>query len=204
MSSWRSIGSPEPRVAQVPASDPFEAVPSEARAEVKDSVDLIVKLYKERRWDKIYDLMDEPPMPRDKYLQDSVQHRSEKNADWVVNGCALVSVNARRDKWESFIDIKLNKPNKKVSFLIALKKRGGPMSCLRSPSARDTENINLRGAGGPEHRLRISGSPRSNEGSSRTLANQTDTEGAPGSSFEPGSWVCLPSSLESPQTIHPP
>ena len=28
-------------------------------------------------------------------------------------------------------------------------------------------------------------------GSSRTLANQTDTEGAPGSSFEPGSWVAL-------------
>src|SRR5436309_6250133 len=46
-------------------------------------------------------------------------------------------------------------------------------------------------ARGPEDEPRIFQTPSIEHGSFRPLANQNNTEGAPGSSFEPGSWGCL-------------
>src|SRR5437879_4533785 len=46
-------------------------------------------------------------------------------------------------------------------------------------------------ARGPEDEPRIFQTPSIERGSFRALTNQNNTEGAPGSSFEPGSWGCL-------------
>src|SRR5882762_476819 len=147
-SSGQGTNTPESKMVQVTTNDPFEAVPPDTRAAVKTSVDLIVKLEKERQWGKIYDLarQDQPPMAREKFILDAshewtliefvptgAQQRFGKDADWIVNGCALVDVHGRKESWEIFIKIKLTDPNKRVLLLLPLKKRGGIMRCLQPP-----------------------------------------------------------------------
>jgi hypothetical protein len=144
LSPGQAPNTPEPKAAQaVSAKDPFETVPPNARADVKASVDLIVRLHKERQWDKVYDLLAEKTMSRSEYVREGspwtlieffptgVHQVWEKNTDWVVNGCALVDTSGRKERWESFILINLKDSNKRVRLLIALKKRGGPMPCLQ-------------------------------------------------------------------------
>jgi RHS repeat-associated protein len=67
----------------------------------------------------------------------------------------------------------------------------------------NTSTIPERQAGGPEHRLRISGSPRSNEAVLAHLRIKPTRRVPQVRRLKPGSWVCLPPSLESPETIHP-
>jgi hypothetical protein len=142
LSFWQPVNTLESHLDQTSTHGPFEAVPTEARTEVKASVDLVVKLYKQRQWGKIYDLMGQPPMPRDNYLQDAshawtlidfiptaVEKRSEKNTDWVVTGCAFVRVDERREEWGAFILINLKESEKRIRLLIGLKKSGGYAPC---------------------------------------------------------------------------
>lgn len=142
LSFWQPVNTLDSHLDQTSTHDPFEGVPTGARTEVEAAVDRIVKLYQERQWDKIYDLMGQPTMTRDKYLQDAshtwtlidfipttVEKRSEKNTDWEVNGCALVRENERREERGAFILINLKESRKRIRLLIALKKSGGFAPC---------------------------------------------------------------------------
>jgi hypothetical protein len=144
LSIWQVASAPDSVSARVPVNDPFGTVPAEVRDEVKASVDLIVKLHQERQWDKVYDLMGDKTKPRSEYVQEGyhpwtlieffpsgVQRRWDKNTDWIVNGCSVVSVNGKKERWESFIYINLKESHKRVRLLTALKKHGGPMPCVQ-------------------------------------------------------------------------
>jgi len=135
--------------AQEPADDPFLAVPLESRGEVKAAVILIVKLHKERQWDKVYDLLSPETQAltsRAQYLRDiehsptlleflptRIKEVTEKDVKWLVNGCALVDDHGKKRRWESFIKINVTGTHQRIYLVTALKKRGGPMPCLELP-----------------------------------------------------------------------
>jgi hypothetical protein len=129
------------------AGDPFEPVPVESRAEVKADVGLIVKLHKERQWDKIYELLSpdlQAMTPRAQYgrraegyptlldfFPTRVKRSTEKDVDWIVNGCAKYDDHGHKRRWESFVEIGLKEGHKTIYLVTALKKRGGRMPCLQ-------------------------------------------------------------------------
>jgi hypothetical protein len=139
-----------PDSRQEVARDPFETVPVESRAEVKQAVGLIVKLHKERQWDRVYELLNpeiQASISRAQYLRQAehyskvldffptkVMHATEKDMDWLVNGCAVVDDHGEKRKWESLIEISFKGDQKRIYLVTALKKQGGRMTCLQPPS----------------------------------------------------------------------
>lgn len=130
-------------------SDPFRAVPVESRDDVRASFDLIVKLYKEQQWGKVYDLLDQyrhDGISREQYIRARESHADWTLLDftptrvmpqpagrsgWYVNGCALVDDHGKKNKWESIVDVLYENGRKRIYLTIGLKKSGGIMPCLQ-------------------------------------------------------------------------
>jgi len=150
LSSWQAAAAQIPQTPQAPATDPFESVPPEARDDVRKSTELIVNLYKQRQWSRIYDLMGEASTTREKFIRNGsqtwtlfefsptrVKELNEENANWLVNGCATVYDHGERRQWESFIEMDLKHVPKRIHFHTVLKKRGGLMPCLHPTKGND-------------------------------------------------------------------
>jgi len=128
-----------------PPKDLYDAVPQDYRERLKQLVNQVIEFQKQRKWDKVYDLMSVPYRmeSRDEFVRNhtrtsrlidfevsDVVHSPTTDNQWLVFGCAVFERNGKRKAWQSGITASLSDSKWSGStVLISAGEHGGYTSC---------------------------------------------------------------------------